>query len=466
MIRMPFNSDWTASPAVGFFESFAGGVPTPRDVHLPHDLLRHEDRSPAGTSHTAYYPSATVQYIKRFAVADEQRNQRHVLEFDGVYRDAVVYVNGEHAGRCANGYTRFHVPIDAYLRYGKTNEVKVVARVHEDSRWYTGVGIHREVNVLTGPLLHIGADGVQVSTPDIEEDRAIVSVATTVNNESPSTRTVMTNTRLLDADGHQAAADRSPVTVLPGETEVLRQRLLVRGPLLWDVDAPHLYDAEVTLLENGLELDQDHVTFGIRRLQLDPERGLRVNGRTVKLRGACIHHDNGPLGSAAIRRAEQRRVEILKEAGFNAIRSAHNPLSTAMLDACDRLGMFVMDETFDMWTRSKTADDYSLRFGDWWERDVDALVRKDFNHPSVVLYSIGNEVAETGTGIGAVGTQDRRTHQVTRSHAVHHQRGEPAAGRGGRTRSAARGIRGAAQRSRSRHDARRQRPQRSARQHG
>jgi beta-galactosidase len=143
------------------------------------------------------------------------------------------------------------------------------------------------------------------------------------------------------------------------------------------------------------------VKFGIRRLQLDPESGLRINGRTVKLRGACIHHDNGPLGAAAIRRAEERRIEILKSAGFNAIRSAHNPLSTAMLDACDRVGMLVMDETFDVWTNSKTADDYSLRFADWWERDVDALVRKDFNHPSVVLYSIGNEVTETGTGIGA-----------------------------------------------------------------
>jgi beta-galactosidase len=406
MIRTPLNTGWTASPAVGFFESFAGGAPTPREVHLPHDLLRHEERTPAGRSHTAYYPSATVQYIKRLPVSEEHRDLRHVLEFDGVYSDAMVFVNGELAGQCPNGYTRFHVPIDAYLRYGRTNEIKVVSRTHEDSRWYSGVGIHREVNLLTGPLVHIDVDGVRVSTPDIDDRRAVVSVATTVRNASPSTRTVVVETRLTGPDGQQVTVDRSPVTVLPGDKEVLRQRLLVREPALWDVDSPHLYGAEVTLLDgddrDGEDvLDRDHAAFGIRRLQIDPESGLRINGRAVKLRGACIHHDNGLLGSAAIRRAEERRVEILKAAGFNAIRSAHNPLSSAMLDACDRLGMLVMDETFDMWTSSKTAGDYSLRFAEWWQRDVDALVRKDFNHPSVVFYSIGNEVSETGTGIGA-----------------------------------------------------------------
>jgi beta-galactosidase len=342
-----------------------------------------------------------VQYVKELKVGEEQRDQRHVLEFDGVYRDAMVYVNGELAGQCANGYTRFHVPMDPYLRYGKTNEIKVIARTHSDSRWYSGVGIHREVHLLTAPLVHIGVDGVQVSTPEIEENRAIVSVATRIKNAGTTTRTVMVHTRLLNAAGRPVAEDRSPVTVLVGEKEVLRQRLLVRGPQLWDIDTPHLYSAHVSLQEEDIELDHDSVHFGIRRLQLDPESGLRVNGRPVKLRGACVHHDNGPLGAAAIRRAEERRIEILKAAGFNAIRSAHNPLSTAMLDACDRLGMYVMDETFDMWTKSKTADDYSLRFADWWKRDVDALVRKDFNHPSVLFYSIGNEVAETGTGIGA-----------------------------------------------------------------
>ncbi|MFF1253766.1 glycoside hydrolase family 2 TIM barrel-domain containing protein [Pseudarthrobacter sp. NPDC058329] len=401
MMRLPFNTGWTASPSVGFFESIAAGAPVPRTVHLPYDFLRHEERTPDGTSHTAFYPSATVQYVKRFDVTEEQRAQRHVVEFDGVYRDAVVYVNGEHAGQCANGYTRFHVPIDAYLRYGKTNEIKVVARSHADSRWYSGVGIYREVHLLTGPLLHIHHDGVQVSTPDVEDCRAIVSVATTIENSSPTTRTVAVQTKVLDAAGRAVAADLAPVTVLPGESEVLRQRLLVLEPQLWDVDNPHLYEAEIALLDGGIEIDRNKAAFGIRKLQLDPQSGLRINGKRLKLRGACIHHDNGLLGAAAIRRAEERRIELLKSAGFNAIRSAHNPLSTAMLDACDRLGMLVMDETFDMWTTSKTADDYSLRFADWWERDVDALVRKDFNHPSVIMYSIGNEVTEAGTGIGA-----------------------------------------------------------------
>ncbi len=400
MIRTPLNVGWSASPAVGFFEAYAAGAPTPRPVHLPHDLLRHEERSPGGTPHTAYFPSATVQYMTHLDIAADAQSRRHVLEFDGVYRDAMVYVNGELAGQCANGYTRFHVPLDPYLRYGASNEIKVVSRTHDDSRWYTGVGIHREVALLTGPLVHLGVDGVQITTPDIDGDRAMVAVATAVINESAVTRTVTVHTRLLDPGGEEVVADSAPVTVLPGDHHVLRQRLRIPSPMLWDTERPSLYTADVALTDEDAR-DHSRVQFGIRSLQLDPVAGLRINGRAVKLRGACVHHDNGVLGAAAVRRAEERRIEILKAAGFNAVRSAHNPMSTAMLDACDRLGMLVMDETFDAWTRSKTSDDYSLRFSPWWERDVEAMVRKDINHPSVIMYSIGNEVTEAGTGIGA-----------------------------------------------------------------
>jgi beta-galactosidase len=169
-----------------------------------------------------------------------------------------------------------------------------------------------------------------------------------------------------------------------------------------DVGAPNLYRAEIELHAAGEVVDADSVTFGIRTVRADPKRGLRINGRTVKLRGACIHHDNGVLGAAAIGRAEERRVEILKQAGFNAIRSAHNPISSAMLDACDRLGMLVMDETFDSWNSPKMEFDYAISFGDWWERDVEALVAKNYNHPSVIFYSIGNEIHETGSPFGAI----------------------------------------------------------------
>ena len=177
-------------------------------------------------------------------------------------------------------------------------------------------------------------------------------------------------------------------------------------------------------------LDEESTTFGIRSLTVDPIRGLRINGEPVLLRGACVHHDNGLLGAATIGRAEERRVELLKEAGFNAIRSAHNPLSRPMLEACDRLGMLVMDETFDMWTQPKSEHDYALRFPDWWEADVEAMVRKDFNHPSVILYSIGNEIPEAGTPMGAArGACAGGEDPVPRRHQARHRGRQRPAGR-------------------------------------
>ena len=197
------------------------------------------------------------------------------------------------------------------------------------------------------------------------------------------------------------AGAEAPVTTVPGDVLTARQRLSVPRPRRWGPDDPYLYTCRATLLDGGEVLDEESTTFGIRSLTVDPIRGLRINGEPVLLRGACVHHDNGLLGAATIGRAEERRVELLKEAGFNAIRSAHNPLSVPMLEACDRLGVLVMDETFDMWTQPKSEHDYALRFPDWWEADVEAMVRKDRNHPSVILYSIGNEVPEAGTPMGA-----------------------------------------------------------------
>jgi hypothetical protein len=188
----------------------------------------------------------------------------------------------------------------------------------------------------------------------------------------------------------------TPVTVFPGDVVTVRQRLHLEQPRRWRLDDPQLHECRVRLGD----VDEDRTTFGIRTLSMDARRGLRLNGEPVKLRGACLHHDNGPLGAAAIGRAEERRVELLKAAGFNALRSAHNPMSRAMLDACDQLGIVVMDETFDMWAQTKSADDYALRFDDWWERDVEAMVRKDRNHPSVVFYSIGNEIPDGSTPTG------------------------------------------------------------------
>jgi hypothetical protein len=368
---------------------------------LPHDAIASLPRSadaPSG-GRTAYFPGGAFEYLKDFDVPEEWRGKRVTLEFQGVYRDAMVYVNGTFASQRPSGYTPFSVSLDPFLRYGERNAIRVDARAHDDSRWYSGAGIYRDVTLLVTDLVHVGP--VRVSTPDIDAERAVVEVTTAVVNESTETRTVRVRTEVSRRDQRTVDSDSAPITLRAGSTGVVRQRLVVAAPALWSVDTPALYTAR-TVLEDPYEvIGEESTEFGIRSLQLDPVQGLRINGEPVKLRGACVHHDNGPLGAATIARAEERRVELLKEAGFNAIRSSHNPLSPAMLDACDRLGMLVMDETFDMWAEGKSAFDYSLSFPEWWERDVEALVAKDYNHPSVIFYSIGNEIFETGDALGS-----------------------------------------------------------------
>ncbi|QFG22228.1 glycoside hydrolase family 2 TIM barrel-domain containing protein [Actinomadura sp. WMMB 499] len=406
MIRTPFNDGWQVRTKVNPFTELMGDPAPFRPVTLPHDAMIEQDRRvPDGEATMeaaagAHFPGGVFEYRKIFFVPREHQGRRVFLEFEGVYRDATVYVNGNYAGQRPYGYSRFRVDAGRFLRFGQDNEVRVEARAHHDSRWYSGAGIYRDTWMLVGEVVRIGPDGLRVTTPDIDRERAVVEVAATIDNDSIAIRTLDLVVEIRDAAGTVVATDTAEVTVLPGEPATVRQRLYVFDPSLWSPESPSLYSCEVRLLEDGV-VDAESAAFGIRSLQLDPRFGLRVNGETVKLRGACVHHDNGVLGAATFARAEERRVEILKEAGFNAIRMAHHPMSRAMLDACDRLGVLVMDEAFDVWTSAKSDFDYSLHFPEWWERDLEAMVAKDVNHPSVVLYSIGNEIPETGSPSGA-----------------------------------------------------------------
>jgi beta-galactosidase len=404
LIRTSFNDGWQVRPKVNPFAELSGsGVPF-LPVTLPHDALIEQSRpTPDGEvtmegAAGAYFPGGVFEYRKVFSVPEECRGKRIFVEFEGVYRDATVYVNGAYAGQRPYGYSRFRVDADRFLRFGEENEIRVEARAHRDSRWYTGAGIYRDTWLLVGGTVRIVPDGVQVSTPDIDASRAVVEVMTEVANDSIEVRTVEVATEIRDGSGAVVASDVAKLTLLPGEPATARQRLYVPAPALWSPDSPALYECHVVLTG----VDEETVTFGIRSLSLDPVMGLRLNGETVKLRGACVHHDNGILGAATWAPAEERRVEILKGAGFNAIRISHQPMSVAMLEACDRVGMLVVDEAFDMWTSGKSEFDYSLSFPEWWERDLEAMVTKDFNHPSVIMYSIGNEIPETGSPFGAV----------------------------------------------------------------
>ncbi|MGW1760118.1 glycoside hydrolase family 2 TIM barrel-domain containing protein [Streptomyces mirabilis] len=407
MIRVSFNDDWQSRPKVNPFAELGGHSFPFQPVTVPHDAMIGQERAvPRGDAGTesgagAYFPGGTFEYRKTFHVPEEHRGKRIILEFEGVHRDATVHINGAYAGQRPYGYSQFLIDADRFLRFGEDNDIRVEARAHRDSRWYTGAGIYRDTWMLVGGLVRISPDGVHVTTPGIERELAVVEVATRVENDSIAIRTVDVRTQIRDSAGTVVASDDSRITVLPGEPAVCRQRLYVDDPSLWSPDSPALHTAGVTLTDGDGDVDTENVTFGIRSLHLDPRHGLRVNGETVTLRGACVHHDNGVLGAATYARAEERRVELLKDAGFNAIRMSHNPMSKAMLDACDRLGMLVVDEAFDMWTSGKSEFDYSLSFPEWWERDIEAMVAKDFNHPSVIMYSIGNEIPETGSATGS-----------------------------------------------------------------
>lgn len=407
MIRTSFNDNWQTRRKVNPFAELSGPVAPFTSVTLPHDAMIGQDRIPPDGETTmeggagAFYPGGVFEYRKNFFVPEDLRGKRILIAFEGIYRDATVHINGDYAGQRPYGYSHFTVDIDPYLRYGQHNEIRVEARAHQDSRWYTGAGIYRDTWMLVGGLTRIAPDGIRVTTLDVDAGQAVVEVETRLHNDSIAIRTLNLATQLTDTDAETVTEDTVNVTLLPGQETTARQRLYVRDARLWGPDSPHLYTAQITLLDENGSADSDSTTFGIRVLQIDPANGLRLNGQTIKLRGACVHHDNGPLGVATYARAEERRVELLKQAGFNAIRISHQPMSRAMLDACDQHGVLVVDEAFDIWTSAKSGFDYSLSFPEWWERDLESMVVKDYNHPSVIMYSIGNEIPEAGSAVGA-----------------------------------------------------------------
>ena len=398
MTVIPFTADWAHRAPRGPFAG-SGESEKPIPVRLPHDALRDERRTPdaAGKGAGAYYPPLARTYVKTFDVPADWEGALVRLEIQGAYRRAQVFVNDEYAGNRADGYARFFVDLTPFLRFGEQNEIRIEVRSGEDSRWYSGAGLHRPVLLHLDELVHIVPDGITVSTVRIEENQAVVDVVTKVANAGANSRTVRVLTRISDDADARVEGDQTPATIAPREEVLVRQRFYVRDPALWAPGSPSLYTAHVGL--EGSEAAE--VTFGIRTITVDPRNGLRINGEPVLLRGACIHSDNGPLGAASIARADERRIELLKAAGFNAIRAAHNPASIALLDACDRNGILVMDEAFDMWTRFKTLNDYSTDFPQWWAADLESMIAKDRNHPSVIMYSIGNEIIEVGSGHGA-----------------------------------------------------------------
>ncbi len=406
MIRQSLNDNWSVTKgSATIMDLFQGAESTGRPVTLPHDAMILEERreDTANGNQTGFYPGGFYTYVKNMHVPEAWQGNRVALEFEGVAGISRVYVNGEYAGGSSNGYRGFLVPAERFLQFGRENEIKVeVNQPEQSSRWYSGSGIYRDVHVWVGGPLRIEAEGLRISTPEVAEDVSAVLVETKLVNQGLTRQKVWIRTELLDERGCVAGYDEVPVTAYGQDSFGVRQRICVEKPLLWDAEHPHLYTCRVQVVAGEKVLDEARADFGIRCLSLSPWAGLRVNGREVKLRGTCIHHDNGIIGAVTLKAAEERRCLQLKEAGFNCIRSAHHPMSRAMLEACDRIGMYVMDELWDMWTRTKNPNDYANAFPLEWEEDVRRMVAKDYNHPSVILYSLGNEIPEAGTPGGAM----------------------------------------------------------------
>lgn len=386
-----------------------------REITLPHDAMigkaAHAD-SPNG-GNTGFRDGDVYIYVKNIFVPEDARQKRLLLKFEGVYMNAFVYVNGQLAAKNPFGYTTFYAPLNDYVKYGSDNEIRVQVRAGAmtNSRWYSGAGIYRDVYLLESGLTHIVPEGVQIKTENADDELAVLSVSTEITNEQASWQELIVSQQIYTAEGQLAASEETALILGGQESRTVTKRITVYKPSLWAEDSPAMYTCVTRILSADREecLDEETVAFGIRTLSVDAKRGLRVNGKTVKLRGSCIHHDSGLLGAATYEEAHMRQVRMLKEAGFNAIRMSHHPAAPALLRACDALGMYVMDETFDMWNRLKSGYDYGLFFNEWWEKDVTAMVRKDYNHPSVILYSIGNEIPEIGTAQGAKVAHDLST---------------------------------------------------------
>ena len=355
-------------------------------VDLPHDwdiYAGPDAKSGATGTGGGWYPGGKGEYRKTFKTPDGEVVRLH---FEGVYQKAEVFINGQKAGQHAYGYTPFTIDITPYLHQDKPNEVlvKVDNSEQPNCRWYSGSGIYRHVWLITSPALHIAENGVYISTPMVNDDEATVQVEVTVENASDVERsaTVM------------VGAESMPVTVPAKGSETDTLTFNIRNPRLWSPDTPILYEVRAMLKEQGKMVDSQLTRFGVRHIYCDSRYGFQLNYMPLLINGACVHHDDGILGAMAFDAAEIRKVRLMKDAGFNLIRTSHNPPSRAFLDACDSIGMLVIDEAFDGWRQAKTPYDYSTLIDSCYREDIHAMVRRDRNHPSIICWSIGNEVME------------------------------------------------------------------------
>ena len=366
-----------------------------RQLNLPHDWAIEGDFSennPSGTGGGAL-PGGIGWYKKTFFVPDSDKGKDLYIDFDGAYMNSTVWINGYKLGTRPYGYSSFSYDLTPYIHFGNENTilVKVDNEEQPNSRWYSGCGIYRNVWLRILNPTHVELWGTYITTPEVSNEEATVKIETTLKigkeNQIPKVKTI-----ILDSKGTEVAG--SGYTPVNLNDSTVTQILQIKKPCLWSVGNPCLYKAVTEVYDGDVKVDSYDSPFGIRYFNFDAEKGFSLNGKSMKIHGVCLHHDAGALGAVVNRRAIERQLEILRGMGVNAIRSSHNPPAPELLALTDSMGFIVMDETFDMWRKRKTPHDYARYFDEWHEKDLTDLIKRDRNHPSVIMWSIGNEVLE------------------------------------------------------------------------
>ncbi|NLO69612.1 MAG: glycoside hydrolase family 2 protein [Porphyromonadaceae bacterium] len=393
-----FNDNWKFRLDTQNAESYAFDDADWRTLDLPHDWSiegQIHPTHPMGND-GGYFPSGIGWYRKSFSAPNAWKGKKISIHFEGVYMNSEVFINGKSLGVYPYGYSAFTYELTPFLNFGEKNviAVKVDNSQQKNARWYTGSGIYRHVWILVTEQVHFEQWGVSVTTPEVNEKQAKVFVSTKIKNETDATKKYTLISEILDTNQKTKSRKQVQFVINGNSNKEISQYVNISKPELWSPETPYLYTCKVQIKEGKNVIDEEIVNFGIRTINFTVENGFQLNGKTLKLNGGCAHSDNGSLGAASFDRAEERKVLLLKNAGFNAVRTAHNLPSESFLDACDKYGLLVIDESFDVWRTEKTKYDYSRFFDKWWEKDIEAMVLRDRNHPSIIMWSVGNEVIE------------------------------------------------------------------------
>jgi beta-galactosidase len=398
--RESFNDNWK------FHSGDTAGVEKPdfsdirwRELNLPHDwsIEGKFDRNNPATPGGGALPGGIAWYRKSFEMPSAAKGRKVYLDFDGVYRNAEVWINGHSLGLRPNGYISYRYDLTPYLLFDHKKNVLAV-RVDNskqpNSRWYSGSGIYRNVWLITVQKIYVDHWGTFITTPEISKNSASASIKIKIKNAFQQNQKINIRTSILDKNKNKVAQIESDAEVPRDSGSEIIQNLIIKNPLLWSVENPQMYTAVTEINYNGKLSDNYETLFGIRFFNFDSGKGFSLNGKPLKIKGVCNHHDLGFLGAAVNKRALERQLEIMKEMGVNGIRTSHNPPAPELLELCDKMGFIVMDEAYDMWKKKKTEYDYALNWDEWHVRDLEDMILRDRNHPSIFIWSIGNEVVE------------------------------------------------------------------------